>query len=58
MYEETYDNWLDTYGIDAVRAFYHSGHGNMRSDGTFEFPLGNNWGGRSWGKFQEHDFWK
>ena len=49
MYEETYDNWLDTYGIDAVRAFYHSGHGNMRSDGTFEFPLGNNWGGRSWG---------
>jgi hypothetical protein len=49
MYEETFDNWLDTYGIDAVMAFYHSGHGNMRNDGTFEFPLGNNWGGRSWG---------
>ena len=28
-YEETYDNWQDSFGIDAVRVFYHSGHGDM-----------------------------
>src|SRR5262245_31548981 len=27
-YEEAYDNWQDTYGMDAVMVFYHSGHGN------------------------------
>src|SRR4051812_38351758 len=25
-YEETYDNWQDTYGMDSVAVFYHSGH--------------------------------
>jgi hypothetical protein len=47
-YEETYDNWQDTYGLDAVLAFYHSGHGNMAGDGTFEAPLGGSWDGRTW----------
>jgi hypothetical protein len=45
IYYEDYDNWQDTYGADAVMAFYHSGHGGMRSDGVFEVPVGANWGG-------------
>jgi hypothetical protein len=46
MYYEDYDNWQDTYGADAVMAFYHSGHGGMGGDGTFYVPMGNNWGGQ------------
>jgi hypothetical protein len=45
IYYEDYDNWQDTYGADAVMAFYHSGHGGMHSDGVFEVPVGANWGG-------------
>lgn len=45
-YYEDYDNWQDTYGIDAVLAVYHSGHGGMTSDGRFFVPLGANWGGQ------------
>jgi hypothetical protein len=44
-YYEEYDNWQDTYGIDAVLAIYHSGHGTMDSNGVFWAPLGANWGG-------------
>lgn len=44
-YYEDYDNWLDTYGMDAVRAVYHSGHGGMGSNGVFYAPMGANWGG-------------
>lgn len=44
-YYEDYDNWQDTYGMDAVMAVYHSGHGGMGSDGKFYAPLGYNWGG-------------
>ncbi|MEA3032515.1 MAG: hypothetical protein QOH86_531, partial [Sphingomonadales bacterium] len=29
LYYEPYDHWQDTYGADAVRSFYHSGHGGM-----------------------------
>jgi hypothetical protein len=47
-YEETYDNWQDTYGADAVVAFYHSGHGNMDSNGVFQAPLGSKWDNRDW----------
>jgi hypothetical protein len=47
-YEETYDNWQDTYGMDAVMVFYHSGHGNMSSSGVFQAPLGAKWDGRDW----------
>ncbi len=47
-YEETYDNWQDTYGADAVLAFYHSGHGNMDSNGVFQAPLGGVWDNRDW----------
>jgi hypothetical protein len=46
-YEQTYDNWQDTYGMDAVNAVYHSGHGAMLSNGTFWAPLGGVWDGRS-----------
>lgn len=46
-YEEDYDNWQDTYGLDAVLAVYHSGHGGMGSDGTFFAPLGASWDNRS-----------
>lgn len=48
MYEETYDNWQDTYGMDAVMTFYHSGHGNMDSNGVFQAPLGSKWDNRDW----------
>jgi hypothetical protein len=43
-YYEDYDNWLDTYGMDAVLAVYHSGHGGMDGAGKFYAPLGANWG--------------
>ncbi len=45
-YEETYDNWQDTYGMDAVAVFYHSGHGGMDSNGVFQAPLGALWDNR------------
>jgi len=45
IYYEDFDNWEDTYGADAVMAFYHSGHGGMQSDGVFVLPLGADWGG-------------
>lgn len=48
MYEEPYDNWQDTYGSDAVLAFYHSGHGNMDANGVFQCPMGGVWDGRDW----------
>jgi hypothetical protein len=38
------DGWR---GADSVRVFYHSGHGDMLADGTFEFPLGISWATRS-----------
>ena len=47
-YEEAYDNWQDTYGADAVVAFYHSGHGNMDGNGVFQAPLGSKWDNRDW----------
>lgn len=45
IYYEDYDNWNNTYGADAVRVFYHSGHGGMGGDGVFYLPMGGNWGG-------------
>jgi Family of unknown function (DUF6345) len=47
-YEETYDNWQDTYGMDAVMVFYHSGHGAMDGNGVFQAPLGGKWDNRDW----------
>ena len=46
-YYDPYDNWQDTYGIDAARAVYHSGHGNTLGDGTFICSMGANWS--NWG---------
>lgn len=43
-YYEQYDNWQDTYGLDAVNAVYHSGHGGMDGNGVFYVPMGGNWG--------------
>jgi hypothetical protein len=43
-YYEEYDNWQDTYGMDAVNAVYHSGHGTMDGNGVFYAPLGAAWG--------------
>jgi Family of unknown function (DUF6345) len=45
IYYEQFDNWQDTYGADAVKVFYHSGHGGMGGDGTFFVPMGADWGG-------------
>ena len=46
-YEEEYDNYQDTYGLDSVLAVYHSGHGGMGADGSFFAPLGASWSDRS-----------
>jgi hypothetical protein len=43
-YYEDYDNWDDTYGMDAVCAVYHSGHGGMDANGVFYVPMGADWG--------------
>jgi len=43
-YYEDFDNWQDTYGMDAVRAAYHSGHGSMDGNGVFYAAMGSNWG--------------
>jgi Family of unknown function (DUF6345) len=45
-YLDPWDDWQDTYGMDAVRAFYHSGHGGMDSNGVFFAPLGAAWSDR------------
>lgn len=47
-YEEPYDNWQDTYGMDSVMVFYHSGHGNMDEKGIFQAPMGGIWDDRDW----------
>ncbi len=47
-YEETFDNWQDTFGMDAVMVFYHSGHGAMDRNGVFQAPLGGAWDSRDW----------
>jgi len=47
-YEEQYDNWQDTYGMDACRVFYHSCHGDMDANGVFQAPLGSVWDSRDW----------
>lgn len=43
-YYEDYDNWQDTYGMDAVNAVYHSGHGGIDAQGVFRTPMGRDWG--------------
>ena len=48
QYEEPYDHWQNLYGVDAVMIFYHSGHGNMDSNGVFQAPMGGKWGTESW----------
>ncbi len=45
-YYEDYDNWQDRYGMDAVTAVYHSGHGYMDGNGIFYAAMGSNWGGQ------------
>lgn len=45
-----YDDWQDYYGVDAVRAFYHSGHGGMDANGVFFAPLGGAWSGEDWAR--------
>lgn len=40
-YYQDFDNWQDTYGMDAVRVAYHSGHGGMDANGVFYAPMGS-----------------
>ena len=47
-YDPVYDDWQNFYGMDAVRTFYHSGHGGMEGDGTFFAPLGARWNGNDY----------
>ena len=44
-YYEDYDNWQDTYGMDAVTTVYHCGHGGMDANGVFYVPMGSAWAG-------------
>jgi hypothetical protein len=44
-YYEDFDNWQDTYGMDAVRSVYHCGHGGMDANGVFYVPMGSAWSG-------------
>jgi Family of unknown function (DUF6345) len=44
-YYEDFDNWQDTYGMDAVKVAYHSGHGGMDGNGVFYAPMGAAWAG-------------
>jgi len=44
-YYEQYDNWQDTYGMDADLISYHSGHGAMDANGVFYAPMGAAWAG-------------
>jgi len=48
QYVEPYDHWQDTYGVDAVKVFWHTGHGGMDGNGTFFAPLGAKWNGQTW----------
>jgi len=43
---ETYDNWQDTYGVDAVLAAYFASHGGMGGDGNFTACMGSDWAGQ------------
>jgi hypothetical protein len=47
-YSPTYDDWQGKYGMDAVRVFYHSGHGGMNNNGVFFAPMGAQWDGQDW----------
>lgn len=42
-YYEPGDHYLGYYGIDAVLAAYHAGHGGMNSAGVFYAPMGDVW---------------
>jgi hypothetical protein len=42
-YYEDFDNWQDTYGMDAACVVYHSGHGGMDGNGVFYAPMGCDW---------------
>lgn len=45
-FHDDLDNWEDTFGLDAVRVVYHSGHGACGDDGVFRAPMGAVWQGR------------
>lgn len=40
---EQYDNWQDTYGVDAVLAAYFASHGSTGTDGNFCACMGSDW---------------
>ncbi len=46
-YQQVADNLQDTYGMDAVTAFYHSGHG-LNSGGRVGIPMGGIYNNEKW----------
>jgi len=48
QYDPGYDDWQGKYGMDAVRAFYHSGHGGLDGNGVFAAPMGSQWNKQDW----------
>lgn len=51
---EDYDNWQDTYGVDAVLAAYLSSHGAMEPNGNFRGCMGSEWSDKGYYAFS-HD---
>lgn len=45
-FHDDFDDWEGTFGLDAVRVAYHSGHGATGADGVFRAPMGAAWRGR------------
>ncbi|BEK88708.1 hypothetical protein NSK11_contig00007-0056 [Nocardia seriolae] len=37
---DDWDDWQDTYGLDACKSIYYSGHGTMDGNGVFSIRLG------------------
>ena len=46
-FDPVFDNADGWRGADSVKVFYHSGHGDMLADGTFEFAMGMAWATRT-----------
>lgn len=45
-FRDDLDDWEGTFGLDAVRVAYLSGHGATSVDGVFRAPMGAVWRGR------------
>ncbi|MEU1426233.1 DUF6345 domain-containing protein [Nocardia sp. NPDC005746] len=42
-YDQEYDNWQDSLGMDSVRVFYHYAHSTTMSNGVYLTSMGRTW---------------